>query len=329
MAAIKTMALLALWLAFASSALAATPDAVEPIHPLPAKVAVDPAAARLGAQLFADKRLSADGSVSCLSCHPFNHGGADPRPHSIGTGGKPGGVNAPSIFNLEFQSMYNWTGAAADLGSHLDLPMKNPAVMGNDLPAVAQRLQPDAKYQAAFRAVFPDGLTVENLRRALVEYERSLVTPHCRFDKWLLGKESAITNEELEGYRLFKSLGCTSCHQGVNVGGNLFQKFGVMGDYFTDRGDIAKADYGRYNITGEERDRFVFRVPSLRNVALTAPYFHDGSAKTLSNAVRVMAQYQLGRTVSDEDVSKIVAFLGTLTGEIPMQPTEQADLARR
>ncbi len=313
------LALLAL-LTVVRIGLGATPDESEPIHPLPFTVTVDRNAARVGEKLFVEPRLSLDRSVSCVSCHPFANGGADPRPHSIGAEGKPGGVNAPSIFNLEFQSTYNWTGAAPDLGTHLDLPMKNPAVMGISLREAVGRLKDDAAWVRLFQDVFPDGLTEENLRHSLVEYERSLVTPNCRFDRWLRGDATALTAEELEGYHLFKSLGCTSCHQGTNIGGNLFQKFGVMGDYFTDRGEITKADYGRFNITNDERDRFVFRVPSLRNVALTAPYFHDGTAKTLAGAIRTMARYQLARDVSEKDVARIAAFLGTLTGEIPKEP---------
>jgi cytochrome c peroxidase len=153
-----------------------------------------------------------------------------------------------------------------------------------------------------------------------VEFERSLITPNSRFDRYLLGDESAITAEEKAGYALFKSYGCVACHQGRNVGGNMFQIFGVMDDYFANRGHITDADYGRFNVTGREEDRFHFRVPSLRNVALTAPYFHDGTAESLDQAVMVMARYQLGVTMPAEDVGLIVKFLGTLTGEYKGQP---------
>ncbi|MEZ0258124.1 MAG: cytochrome-c peroxidase, partial [Chthoniobacter sp.] len=185
-----------------------------------------------------------------------------------------------------------------------------------DFPKIVEKLKVSGDYPQQFARVFHEGLTEQTVKDAIVEYERSLITPNCRFDKWLRGDKKAISTVELEGYRLFKSLGCTSCHQGVNVGGNLYQKFGVMGDYFADRGNITKADYGRFNLTNDEADRFVFRVPSLRNVATTAPYFHDGSAATLPEAVRVMARYQLGRAISEDEVSRIVAFLSTLTGEL-------------
>ncbi|MEI9893082.1 MAG: cytochrome c peroxidase [Chthoniobacter sp.] len=286
------------------------------MRPLPQRIAIDHVKAKLGAKLFFDPQLSGDNSVSCASCHHFDHGGADYGAHSKGVAGQIGAINSPSIYNLEFDFRYNWNGAADTLYQHLDLPMRNPVVMATDFPKIVEKLKKSGDYPQRFAAAFPDGLNEQTVKDALVEYERSLITPNCRFDQWLRGDKKALNTQELEGYQLFKSLGCTSCHQGVNIGGNLFQKFGVMGDYFTDRGNITKADYGRFNLTNEERDRFVFRVPSLRNVAMTAPYFHDGSAQTLPDAVRVMANYQLGRSISEEEISRIVAFLATLTGEL-------------
>ena len=302
----------------AVSAWAAAPgeDAAEPLRPLPQRVAIDPARAKLGEKLFFDPQLSGDNSVSCSACHHFDHGGADYTKHSIGVGGKEGGVNTPSIYNLDFDFRYNWNGAADNLYQHLELPMRNPVVMATDFPRIVEKLKASGDYSQQFARVFREGLTEQTVKDAIVEYERSLITPNCRFDQWLRGDTKALNSVELEGYHLFKSLGCTSCHQGVNVGGNLFQKFGVMGDYFTDRGNITKADYGRFNLTNDESDRFVFRVPSLRNVAMTSPYFHDGSAATLPDAVRVIARYQLGRVINEDEISKIVAFLSTLTGEL-------------
>jgi cytochrome c peroxidase len=303
-------------LASLGAAAAEPPGDTEPLRPLPQRIAVNARKAQLGSRLFFDPQLSADQSVSCASCHAFDHGGADYGARSIGTGGKKGGINAPSIFNLAFNFRYNWNGAAETLHEHLDLPMRNPAVMGTDWAQIVAKLKASGDYARQFTAVFPEGLTPATVKDALVEYERSLITPNSRFDRWLRGDQAALSAEELEGYRLFKSLGCTSCHQGANVGGNLFQKFGVMGDYFADRGDITKPDWGRFNVTNDERDRFVFRVPSLRNVALTAPYFHDGTAATLPDAVRIMARYQLGRTIREDDIARIVAFLSTLSGEL-------------
>ncbi|MDR3404210.1 MAG: cytochrome c peroxidase [Chthoniobacter sp.] len=310
------LSLLAGFAALCAQAGEPAAEVTEPVRPLPQHIAIDPAKAKLGAKLFFDPQLSGDNSVSCASCHHFDHGGADYGAHSTGVASQVGGINSPSIFNLEFDFRYNWNGAAETLYQHLDLPMRNPVVMATDFPKIVEKLKQSGDYPQQFRAVFHEGLTEQTVKDALVEYERSLITPNCRFDKWLRGDQRALNTQEIEGYRLFKSLGCTSCHQGVNIGGNLFQKFGVMGDYFTDRGNITKADFGRFNLTNEESDRFVFRVPSLRNVAMTAPYFHDGSAATLPEAVRVMARYQLGRTISEDEISRIVAFLSTLTGEL-------------
>lgn len=301
---------------YATTAALAADPASEPLRPLPDQLPIDTPKARLGSKLFFDPKLSADNTVSCASCHPFDHGGADRSARSIGTGGKMGGINAPSIFNLAFNFRYNWNGAAETLHEHLELPMRNPAVMGTDLAQIVEKLKASPEYPRLFASIFPEGLTSASVKDALVEYEKSLITPNSRFDRWLKGDKSALTAEELEGYRLFKSFGCTSCHQGANVGGNLYQKFGVMGDYFADRGDVTKPDFGRFNVTNDEKDRFVFRVPSLRNVAQTAPYFHDGTAATLPDAVRVMARYQLGRTIREEEIARIVAFLSTLTGEL-------------
>jgi cytochrome c peroxidase len=177
------------------------------------------------------------------------------------------------------------------------------------------RLGQDPSYVVAFREIYPEGISAEAVRVSIATYERSLMTPNCRFDRYLRGDALAMTDPEKRGYELFKERGCVRCHQGVNVGGNMFSKFGVLGDYFKDRGDITKADFGRWNVTGKEDDRFVFKVPSLRNLTLTAPYFHDGSASTLEDAVSVMARYQLGNDLPKEEVRLIVAFLKTLTPE--------------
>jgi cytochrome c peroxidase len=168
--------------------------------------------------------------------------------------------------------------------------------------------------------VFSDGLTAANVRTALLEYERSLVTPNAPFDRYLRGDTHAISERAKQGYALFKTYGCASCHQGMAVGGNMLQRVGVMHDYFGDRGSVTPADLGHFSVTHLERDRYVFRVPSLRNVALTAPYFHDGTAATLEKAITTMARYQLGRELEDEDVALLAEFLRTLTGEYRGKP---------
>jgi cytochrome c peroxidase len=179
--------------------------------------------------------------------------------------------------------------------------------MASSWEQVLAKLKQDASYPADFARAYPDGLTAANIANAIATYERSLMTPDSRFDRYLRGETTALTSEELAGYRRFKEYGCASCHQGVNVGGNLFQHFGVMRDYFADKKAITDADQGRYNVTHREEDRHVFKVPGLRNVALTAPYFHDGSAQTLEDAVAIMGRYQLGRELSDEDKRLLVA----------------------
>lgn len=298
----------------------ATPE--DPIDPLPLTVSLDERKVALGEKLFRDPILSPGGDVSCVTCHDFGLGGADRRTKSDLPGHTPAAVNTPTIFNAAINYRFHWSGKFDDLEAQLDVPITSPRVLATTFDAIVGRLEKSAEYPALFRAIYPQGITADTFREALATYERSLLTPNARFDKFLRGDKTALTEEERAGYSLFKSYGCISCHQGVNIGGNLFEKFGVLRDYFQDRGHVEEADYGRYNVTGREADRYVFRVASLRNVALTPPYFHDGSAKTLEDAVRVMAKYQLGRTLADDQVRQLVAFLRTLSGEYRGKPLE-------
>jgi cytochrome c peroxidase len=286
----------------------------EPIKPIPSDPKLDARKVDLGRTLFIDTRFSQDNSVACVSCHDFSHGGADPRLRSVGVNGELGGANAPSVFNSGLNFRQTWNGSGASLEDFLERLIKNPKVFGSDWTTVVARLRRDASLSAQFAGAYPDGVTSKNTIDAIATFVRSLTTP-SRFDRFLRGDEGAITAEELQGYNKFKSYGCVACHQGVNVGGNMFQKFGVMGDYFADRGNPTAADLGRYNLTKRDADKFVFKVPSLRNVELTAPYFHDGSAATLEIAVAIMFRYQLGRNAPPEDKALIVKFLKTLTGE--------------
>jgi cytochrome c peroxidase len=299
-------------------ALAAAPLAAaeldEPLRPLSFEAPSDARKVELGRQLFIDTRFAHDDSVACASCHDFSHGGADPRPRSTGAGGALSGANAPSVFNSGLNFRQTWNGSARSLEEFLDRLIPNPKVFASTWEEVGAKLARDAATREQFAAVFADGITRANIIDALATYTRSLVTP-SRFDRYLKGERDAISAEELAGYVKFKSYGCVACHQGVNVGGNMFQKFGVMGDYFRDRGTETQADAGRFAVTKREDDRHVFKVPSLRNVALTAPYFHDASAPTLESAVEVMFRYQLGRMAPAEDKAAIVKFLRTLTGE--------------
>jgi cytochrome c peroxidase len=291
-------------------------DASEPIQPIPARVDLDAREVALGAALFHDPRLSRDDSISCVSCHPIALGGADRRARSQGVGGALGGINTPTVLNSGFWLAQFWDGRAPTLEAQVDGPTQHPAEMASSWPQILAKLGRDPAMVQKFQSVYPDGLSAANVRAAIAAFERSLVTPNSRFDRWLCGEASALSEREQHGYQLFKAFGCISCHHGVGVGGNMFQRFGVARDYFAGR-ELTEADLGRFAVTKDPNDKHVFKVPSLRNVALTAPYFHDGSAPTLRDAVSVMGRYQLGRKLADSDVESLVAFLSTLTGELP------------
>ena len=269
----------------------------------------------LGRDLFHDPRLSRDDTISCASCHDLANGGADGRKVSIGIEGQAGLINSPTVFNAGLNFKQFWDGRAATLEQQIDDPVQSPLEMGSLWPDVVAKLYQDHEYPRRFKALYPDGITRNSIRNALAEFMHSLVTPNSRFDRWLKGEEDAIDRVEKHGYALFKYYGCASCHQGANVGGNMFQVFGVLNEYFKRRGNITEADLGRYNITGNPADRHAFKVPSLRMAAHTAPYLHDGSAATLRDAVDAMFRFQLGRDAPDEDKEAIVAFIKTLAGD--------------
>ncbi|MFL6610179.1 MAG: cytochrome-c peroxidase, partial [Pseudomonas sp.] len=211
-------------------------------------------------------------------------------------------------------------GRVDTLEEQVHMVVISPTEMGSSWETVVKRIADDPDYSKAFSNAYPDGVNEPNIRSALADYERTLLTPNSRFDQYLLGNTDILTPREKFGYQRFKEYGCIACHQGVNIGGNMFQKFGVMGDYIADRGNPTRADEGRFNVTGDEADRQVFKVPSLRNVAVTAPYFHGSSAPTLEKAVEVMFKYQLGREPLKNDTELIVEFLKTLTGEWEGKP---------
>jgi cytochrome c peroxidase len=287
----------------------------QPLEPLPLGEPVNVLLVGLGEALFKEPLLSGDGKVACSSCHLESHALADPHPRSKVDGRPETPVNSPSMYNLRYLFKLSWGARFDSLEAHNDALMTNPNVMASSWEGAAERLAEKAGYPERFRQVFEDGLTPGNVRSALLAYERSLVTPNAPFDRFLRGESGAISEQAKQGYTLFKTYGCASCHQGKAVGGNMLQRIGVMRDYFADRGNVQPPDFGHFNRTKLERDRFVFRVPSLRNVALTAPYFHDGSAATLPDAVTAMARYQLGRELEPGDVALLVAFLQSLTGE--------------
>ncbi len=302
-----------------TQSLAAAPldEALKPLPPVPA---LDPAKVELGRRLFNEPRLSVNNTLSCASCHQLETGGADNKPFSLGFDGKPVQVNTPSVFNASLNFKQFWNGRVDTLQAQIEQVVISPMEMGSDWNTVVQNLTALPLYQRAFSQAYPDGVTAANVQNALATYERTLLTPNSRFDQYLLGNTEILTLQEKYGYQRFKDYGCIACHQGINIGGNMFQKFGVMGDYFKVRGNPVEADLGRYLVTQEEDDRHVFKVPSLRNVAVTAPYFHDASAKTLEEAVDVMFKYQLGRNPNQEDKDLIVQFLKTLTGEWADKP---------
>ena len=285
----------------------------EPIRPLP-EVKLDKAKVELGRRLFHEPRLSKDNSISCASCHMLDRGGVDGRQVSIGVGGAEGPINSPTVLNSGLNFRQFWDGRAATLEEQVEGPVHADAEMASSWPEVIGKLRQDEHYVNDFTALYGSEITSAAITDAIATFERSLLTP-SRFDDYLQGVQSALSAAELQGYQLFKIYGCVACHQGANVGGNMFQYFGVMGNYFRDRGNLTEADYGRYNVTGNERDKFLFKVPSLRNIALTAPYFHDGSVATLEGAVDVMIKYQLGRNVSQRDRDLIVQFLHSLTSK--------------
>mgnify|MGYP001046455039 CR=1 FL=1 len=308
------------FLLYALCAVAGAAPLDEPLKPLPELPKQHPGQVELGRKLFSDPRLSINNTLSCASCHQLQKNGADTRAFSLGFDGQPVSINTPTVLNASLNFRQFWDGRVETLEAQSNVVITSPHEMGSDWNTIVQRITEDADYRAGFSAAYPNAVTKANIQSALASYERTLLTPGSRFDQYLLGDTDILSLEEKYGYQRFKDYGCIACHQGANIGGNMFQKFGVFGDYIADRGNPTVTDQGRFNITGDEADRSVFKVPSLRNVELTAPYFHDGSAPTLERAVDVMFQYQLGRMPSAEDKALIVQFLKTLTGEWKGKP---------
>ncbi|HET7833940.1 MAG TPA: cytochrome-c peroxidase [Gallionella sp.] len=297
----------------AGTALAQTPAKNEPIQPIAPAKAQDPALVDLGRQLFFDPRLSKSGFISCNSCHNLSMGGTDNLKTSVGHNWTQGPINAPTVLNSSMNVAQFWDGRAPNLKAQAGGPIANPGEMAFTHELAVGVLQSIPGYVAEFKKVFgTDKIDIDKVTHAIAAFEETLVTPNSRFDKWLKGDKKALTADELEGYQLFKSSGCTACHNGPAVGGNSFQKFGVVEPYKTNN-----PSQGRFAVTGKDADRFYFKVPTLRNVELTYPYFHDGEAATLKDAVNTMGRIQLGKKFTDDENRKIVAFLKTLTGEQP------------
>lgn len=270
-----------------------TPE--EPITPIPEFPTIDPLKIELGERLFGDARLSRDNSRSCSSCHDLKTNGASKDGHDVGLDGSSLSLNTPTIFNATLSFRFGWEGKIRTIESDVKASLENPRIMGANIADLAEKLAADPNMHRDFSVVYGNGPDAGNIIDAIVSFQRTLITPGSRFDRWLAGDAAALSVEEQGGYRLFKSLGCVSCHQGVNIGGNLFERHGIFHPLASPKPEI-------------------LRVPSLRNVAATAPYFHDGSAETLDDAVRKMGVAQLNTALTDQQVKTIVAYLQTLTG---------------
>lgn len=293
-------------------------QAPSPIEPLPLSVEVDTAKVEIGKKLFFDTRLSVDNTISCASCHDISAWGAESKTVSEGIKNRLGDRNSPTVFNSAFNFKQFWDGRADNLSHQAKAPVTNPVEMGmRSWSDVINALEDDRYYKNAFMLVYGEGVSEDGIVDAIAEYEKTLITVNAPFDQFLRGESSAISQEQIKGFQLFKSYGCAACHQGKNVGGNMFQKFGVLKDINFQDGSLSE-DLGRYKVTGNEWDKRVFKVPSLRLVTKTPPYFHNGSIATIEEAVDIMIRYQLGRSVPNADRDAIITFLESLVGEKPI-----------
>ena len=303
--------------------------AAEPIQPVRPVQDVNLAQVELGKKLYFDPRLSRSGFISCNSCHNLSMGGTDNLKTSIGHNWQQGPINSPTVLNSSLNVAQFWDGRAPDLKAQAGGPIENPKEMAFSHTLTIDVLRSIPEYAIEFRQVFgADEITIDEVTAAIAEFEKTLVTPNSRFDRWLLGDTNAITADEKAGYELFKTSGCAACHNGEAIGGTSFQKMGIVEPYQT-----TNPAEGRSAVTGRDADRFTFKVPTLRNVELTYPYFHDGEAETLGEAVDIMGRLQLGRTYTAEENARIVAFLKSLTGEqprflMPVLPPSSEDTPR-
>ena len=296
--------------------------AFEPVRPIDTQVDVDMEKVALGFALFHDTRLSVDNTVSCATCHALETAGVDNHQYSHGVDDQLGGVNAPTVYNAVYNFVQFWDGRAKTLADQAAGPPLNPIEMASpSFDHIIAKLKADKAFVKDFTKVYPDGITEANITDAIEEFERTLITPNSRFDKWLRGDDSAITADELAGYELFKKYDCATCHVGPNLGGQSYELMGLRKHYFADRGmELTNEDNGRYKETQLERDRHRFKVPGLRNIEHTWPYYHDGTRHTLDEAIYDMGLYQTGVEMDASEVDKIEAFLLTLTGEYQGAP---------
>lgn len=300
----------------------------EAVRPIALTHQADMRKVELGRILYHDTRLSVDNTISCASCHGLNTAGVDNKQYSEGVGGQFGGVNAPTVYNAVYNFVQFWDGRAVTLADQAAGPPLNPVEMASEsFDQIVAKLAKDKALTKAFKQVYPDGWSEKNITNAIAHFEMTLITPNSRFDKYLRGDNQAINAQELEGYELFKQYNCATCHIGPNLGGDSYELMGQYADYFADRGlELTVEDNGRFKETALERDRHRFKVPGLRNVALTAPYFHDGTEPELKEAVCKMGTYQVGVELTDAQEEKIVAFLNALTGEFEGKPLTNDNL---
>ena len=285
----------------------------EPIKPIQPFIITEPAKVELGKKLFFDPRLSRSGFISCNSCHNLSMGGSDNLPTSIGHNWQQGPINSPTVLNSSMNLAQFWDGRAADLQEQAAGPIANPMEMAFSHSLAIDVLRSIPQYVAAFNKIYGSNeITLDQVTNAIAAFEETLVTPNSRFDLWLKGSDNALTDTEIAGYQKFKEIGCVACHNGAAVGGSSFQKMGIMEPYQTEN-----PAEGRIAVTGKDADRFSFKVPTLRNVELTYPYFHDGAYWKLEDAVDVMARLQLGQKLEKQDIQNITAFLKPLTGDQP------------
>jgi len=294
----------------ATASLAFSAEPIQPIQPHKPKSA---AMVELGKKLFFDPRLSRSGFISCNSCHNLSMGGSDNLQTSIGHNWQQGPINSPTVLNSSLNVAQFWDGRAKDLKEQAGGPIANPGEMAFTHELAVDVLASIPAYRAEFKRVFGvDEVNIDMITDAIAAFEETLVTPDSRFDKWLKGDKKALTKDELAGYALFKNSGCTACHYGPAMGGTSFQKMGIVAAY-----DTANKSEGVAGLTGKDADRMHFKVPTLRNIEMTYPYFHDGAVWTLEEAVDIMGRLQLGRVYSQDEIGLIVAYLKTLTGKQP------------
>jgi cytochrome c peroxidase len=274
------------------------------------KYQYDKQKAILGQKLFNDTRLSKNDTISCASCHLLTQGGDDNLIGSYGIYGQFISRNSPTIFNATFNKSQHWDASSSTLEAQAKISIMKNTSMNSNFKDIIYKLKQDSKYVISFSKIYKNGITEENILNAIVQFEKALITPNSKFDKYLNGDKNILTQKELNGYKLFKEYGCISCHNGINIGGNLIQKIGIINQYKT-------KDVGRFSITNNIDDIYYFKVPSLRNVALTAPYFHDGKIDTLQEAVKQMSILQVGYPIDVDEIDDIVEFLKSLTGDIP------------